>query len=1053
MSRIELILAGAGTGKTTRLAKELGRALVEDGVRPEAVLATTFTRQAAAELAERARTRLLATGRPEDAHRLQAARIGTVNAVCGRLVEEFAFELGLSPDVRVIDEALANQTLREALSTVATTEEHRRLGALSHRMVELEWEMAVARVVAAARSNGLNGEGLAASREQSETLARGVLADEVGDGDTLDAALVDALQTFVDTVPPTKATDKAALAKCRGALSALRQGRALPWRDWSTLSTLKTTVGQRPTAALVQQAAAAHDAHPRFAADILAAIELVFTLAARTLDAYEAKKREWGVIDFGDQEAYALELLGIDTVAERLRGEVDLVLVDEFQDTSPLQLAIFLRLAEIAPRSIWVGDQKQSIFGFRGTDPDLMNAALELLERRDPAFVDDTLAALFDETKPTTLSESWRSRPALVELTSELFAQAFGGHGIPRDRVVLSPGYPDEAAGLGPVVEVWDLQLPNASRTRQLPSALAGALDGWLADPSVAVRSRATGDAVGVRLSDVAVLSRRRSRSLDMAEALEGLGHRVVLPRPGLLSTAEGRLAMAALRRWADPSDHLAAVEIARITEHPTTPDAWLQSLPVGGARDTVCPACAALDGARDDLATCDPTTALDHAVGAVGLRALCRGWGESRQRLGNLDALRSMAEAYVTTAAAGLSAASVPGLLAYLEAQADAEQDMQAVLAGDDAITLSTWHAAKGLEWPVTILFDLEWGRLPDVTGVEVEPGVERIDLRDPLANRWIRYLPAPYQSNQRKTAFIVRASEQPFAARAAQRHEREQLRLLYVAWTRARDRLILAGPVKKLYTKILASLKDDSGPLLSHPSGTHLEWVGHKLPVGLRESGPSEPRERSTQPGHSYPPREAVEHPPAWRSPSSVQVPGSLAETIDLGPAIKVPTQDPQAVGEAVHAFFGADDRTHSAPERLAFAVQQLAQWGLTNDALAHHLVASADALHAFIDTRWPGATVRRELPIWHKLEAGTTIRGTADLIVETPDTFAVIDHKAMLGPENRVLADVRGYAGQLATYAAAIEAATGKTLSGCFAHLPLSGKCVRFSASDGG
>ena len=71
-----------------------------------------------------------------------------------------------------------------------------------------------------------------------------------------------------------------------------------------------------------------------------------------------------------------------------LAERIDLVLVDEFQDTSPIQLAIFLALAEVSPRSVWVGDQKQAIYGFRGTDPALMDAVIEqILAGAEPEVV------------------------------------------------------------------------------------------------------------------------------------------------------------------------------------------------------------------------------------------------------------------------------------------------------------------------------------------------------------------------------------------------------------------------------------------------------------------------------------------------------------------------------------------------------------------------------------------------------------------------------------------------------------------------------------------
>ena len=115
MTRIELISASAGSGKTYRLADALERAVTKENVRPGAILATTFTRKAAAELQERVRTRLLHANRVEDALALAGARIGTVNSVAGALVQELR-------DIGPVLESLANAgpALTRSLSFLAT---------------------------------------------------------------------------------------------------------------------------------------------------------------------------------------------------------------------------------------------------------------------------------------------------------------------------------------------------------------------------------------------------------------------------------------------------------------------------------------------------------------------------------------------------------------------------------------------------------------------------------------------------------------------------------------------------------------------------------------------------------------------------------------------------------------------------------------------------------------------------------------------------------------------------------------------------------------------
>jgi UvrD/REP helicase N-terminal domain len=154
MKSIDLISAGAGSGKTTRLATLLAERIAsgvgEERVRPEGVIAVTFTVKAAAELARRVREELLKKGKVEEAHRLGASRIGTVNAVCGRLLSDFAFDLGLSPDLTVLDEESAEAELARSLSSVVTREEEDELEELGSRLPELEWNRLPPRIACTA---------------------------------------------------------------------------------------------------------------------------------------------------------------------------------------------------------------------------------------------------------------------------------------------------------------------------------------------------------------------------------------------------------------------------------------------------------------------------------------------------------------------------------------------------------------------------------------------------------------------------------------------------------------------------------------------------------------------------------------------------------------------------------------------------------------------------------------------------------------------------------------------------------------------------------------
>ena len=141
------------------------------------------------------------------------------------------------------------------------------------------------------------------------------------------------------------------------------------------------------------------------------------------------------MVDFTDLEILLLQLLEDEALAARLAEDFDLVLVDEFQDTNPLQLAIFQQLRRFSPRSRWVGDPKQAIYGFRDTDPEL---------------VDDIWENAPDAAR-TELPNNHRSQSGLVQLVGMLFKPIFG------DDAEQEPKKPPAARG----VERWIFDTKN----------------------------------------------------------------------------------------------------------------------------------------------------------------------------------------------------------------------------------------------------------------------------------------------------------------------------------------------------------------------------------------------------------------------------------------------------------------------------------------------------------------------------------------------------------------------------------------------------------------
>ena len=196
-------------------------------------------------------------------------------------------------------------------------------------------------------------------------------------------------------------------------------------RLWISLSKSGPTKRSADAAIPVRAAAACYDRHADFHADIRGYIEGVFAIAGEALDRFQSLKTARGLVDYPDMEQFMLRALEVPAVAERLGEEVELLLVDEFQDTNPMQLALFMKFARFASEVVFVGDVKQAIFGFRGSDPELVGSTLDPLVDRGGRL--------------NVLDRSWRSRPSLVRYLNAVFHEAFQRDGMERDRVELSP--------------------------------------------------------------------------------------------------------------------------------------------------------------------------------------------------------------------------------------------------------------------------------------------------------------------------------------------------------------------------------------------------------------------------------------------------------------------------------------------------------------------------------------------------------------------------------------------------------------------------------------
>ena len=233
--------------------------------------------------------------------------------------------------------------------------------------------------------------------------------------DNLDEQLAAAIKSAIETISKNGDETKAKsdyVELLQDTLRAL-EARRLPWSDWIKLGKKQPGKKSQTEAVAVTALAVRVETHPQLREHIRDYTMLLFSVAQISLKEFQRLKEERGLLDFSELEQRAFHLLRDQAhVRETFGRELDLLVVDEFQDTSPLQLALFMQLAALARETVWVGDVKQAIYGFRNSDPELIKAIVDQVRKVG------TLAE--------PLAKSWRSTPELVSLASALFVPAFG---------------------------------------------------------------------------------------------------------------------------------------------------------------------------------------------------------------------------------------------------------------------------------------------------------------------------------------------------------------------------------------------------------------------------------------------------------------------------------------------------------------------------------------------------------------------------------------------------------------------------------------------------
>lgn len=820
-----VVTAGAGAGKTrTLVARYL--ALLSEGLPLRSIVAITFTQKAAREMRNRIRETLQQyIDRPDLAaaerfawqqrySELDAARISTIHSLCMDLLRAHPAEAGLDPNFTVLDEGQAGlqqrQVLAEAMAYAAENPHlvplfnllgergltdtlasllARRLEAqacfanqpadllavweqtlathqeqtLTRLLTETTWQECVTCLTENAASNPAD------KLEEQRRLALQALAQATGSLDARLAALADLDRINLNGGSAKNWPDgKVQVDLVKAALRYLRE----TWRGQATLLTLVLTPLDKQMAA------------------VMPALRELFDFIDQR---YAALKQELGVLDFDDLEDRSLYLLqNYPEVQHRWRQAVRALLVDEFQDTNSRQRDLLKLLNGAEGKLFIVGDAKQSIYRFRGADVTVF--------RQERQFI----AQNGGQSLP--LVTSYRAHQDLLESLNALLRPVLGTEEDP-DRPWLEPFARlephREHPGAGFVAPHVELHLTVGRKGEGALDRAAVALVGRLVElvESGQVRVGVGAKARPLTYGDITILCRASTSFGPYEDALEAAGVPfLTVAGRGFYDRPEIRDLINALQALADPTDDLALAGLLRSPALALSDAALYRLRRTGPTSETslwtmlcqVGPHLPGEDGARAGRAIPLIDT-LHNRVGRITVADLLKEFLDQTSyraaliQAGQRRAARNVAKLLADASASRL--VSVGGFLEYISGlRATMAREGEAKAPAEGVVQVMSVHAAKGLEFPIVALGDI----------THSQPGRNGLLLDSELG------LLLPQSDENREMAASYRLGK----LRADDQEGAESDRLLYVATTRAMEKLLLSGYVSLKQDGSLGSL-----------------------------------------------------------------------------------------------------------------------------------------------------------------------------------------------------------------------------------------------------
>lgn len=809
MKNVTYINAGAGSGKTYRLTETLTNLIKSEKVKPEQVILTTFTTKAANEFKEKAKAFLYDEGLYDAAMQLDHAMIGTVHSVCQRMIDKYWFNLGLSPNMGVMAEEDTAYYISQSLSELPTDEELKVLhgfaryfdirvkdGYIVKKAVNYDfWQDHLKAVIGFATNYEL--EDFKQSEEESLNFIRKFVKADTNCSFTFDElkAVIAEHETFLRSRKQSDANDK--------RIKALEQAqRHLNSPSLGVLRNIDSTIGSPKGYGML-----AENFHNRMAGIWTSQmvydkqekyIRLIFDLAQRWKENFAQFKRDKNLLDYNDMEKYMRLLMMNEDIASEISQSYRYLFVDEFQDSSPIQVKIFDALSDLMEHSYWVGDYKQAIYGFRGSDIALTKAVVDRVSKKESGCDTDTL------------DTSWRSLPDIVELNNDVFRKTFAD-----------------------VLEEKNICLKQHRKNENHEESLlyfVSSDEYGIAEHVLKLLNQ------GIKPNEIAVLARANATLAEVASQLKQYKIPSSREDSPIIDSFAYSLTSSLLRIVGSTRDSLAKATVAILTEEDYNTRTIIEEKILNDACDNAktedylaqVPLIRRLMTIRPKLQQQSVASLVESMIILLDLfNEVKKVETDAMFGIACLQIIINTARVYEEHCVQMNLPATIDGFIAYIETVSPTGM-------GDaKGVQLHTYHSCKGLQWKYVILMSLNTNVSDLKKAVRGETyGVYPVYVEEPTAEYpypkvFVRLTPWIYGTDRNVPDEISSVIEESAGFKQAYKAMlSETNRVLYVGMTRPQDVLILNIEKPKKGGKLLQWPKDNGVDTASESIPEQGDW-----------------------------------------------------------------------------------------------------------------------------------------------------------------------------------------------------------------------------------